>query len=179
MASPIPLSEAFRYCPRCGTRAAQVGEVPFSCPACEFRFFFGPVAAVGGILEADDGQVLLITRGRDPGKDKFGLPGGFVDPGEDVERALRREVEEEVGMQVDQCEYLTTEPNEYNYRGIVVPVVDVYYVCRVGSFATVTTCDREVAAHHVCTPGKGELENMAFESNRRALELYLERRRSR
>lgn len=177
MASPTPLPEVFHYCPRCGTAASQVGQVPFSCAACEFRFFFGPVAAVGGIVEASDGQVLLITRGRDPGKGKYGLPGGFVDAGEDIQSALRREIFEEVGIQVDQCEYLTTAPNEYNYRGVVAPVIDVFYVCRVASFAAVNTCEVEVASHHVCTPGAHELANMAFDSNRRALELYLERRR--
>ena len=46
------------------------------------------------------GGVVLIKRRREPFKDSFALPGGFVEYGETVEEALKREMKEETGLDV-------------------------------------------------------------------------------
>lgn len=48
--------------------------------------------------------VLLIQRGREPFKNKWALPGGFVNIDELLETACRRELEEETGLKVDKME---------------------------------------------------------------------------
>ena len=69
------IETAYLFCPRCGTEAVAVGSVPFRCGQCGFANFFGPVAAVGGLVINDAGELLLVRRARDPGKGKWGLPG--------------------------------------------------------------------------------------------------------
>lgn len=59
-----------------------------------------PWLGVGGIVFQDD-RVLLVKRGKEPGKGRWSIPGGVVDLGETIETAVRREVEEETGLQVE------------------------------------------------------------------------------
>lgn len=168
-----PIEQAYRYCPQCGAAADSVGEVPFRCRQCEFTAFFGPVTAVGAILSDPQGRLLLIRRARDPGRGLFGLPGGFVDRGETAQQAAQREIREEVGLDVDAFEYLTTIPNEYTYRGLTASVLDIFFTARVESFDRIDHDQHEVAGCWIGTPGDEQLNHMAFESNRRALLTYL------
>ena len=54
---------------------------------------------VDGVIIHNNG-VVLIKRKREPFKDHYALPGGFVEYGETVEEALVREMEEETGLKV-------------------------------------------------------------------------------
>ena len=48
-----------------------------------------------------DNQVLLVQRGRDPGKGSWGLPGGMLELGETLAEGARREVMEECGVKIE------------------------------------------------------------------------------
>jgi len=50
--------------------------------------------------------VLLIQRKNDPFKDQWALPGGFVDEGEDLETAAKRELLEETGVEVSSMQQI-------------------------------------------------------------------------
>lgn len=55
--------------------------------------------AVGAVVE-HDGCLLMIVRGRSPGKGLWSLPGGRVRPGESMAAAVERELLEETGIEV-------------------------------------------------------------------------------
>ena len=63
------------------------------------RYPSRPLVGVGAVIFRKD-CVLLVQRGREPSYGKWSLPGGLVELGESLEEAVRREVREEVGLDV-------------------------------------------------------------------------------
>lgn len=98
-----------RFCARCGaeSRVAQAGWQR-DCPACGTHHF----------PRTDPVVIMLVTRGdrvllgRSPAwpERMYSLLAGFVEPGETLEAAARREVFEEAGIRVGRVDYLMSQP---------------------------------------------------------------------
>jgi 8-oxo-dGTP diphosphatase len=58
------------------------------------------VPCAGAIVRDGEGRLLLIRRGREPGRGLWSLPGGRCEPGEDAATAAVRETYEETGLVV-------------------------------------------------------------------------------
>ncbi|MGD0380883.1 MAG: NUDIX domain-containing protein [Acidimicrobiales bacterium] len=58
-----------------------------------------PVVAVGGVA-VRDGALLLVRRATAPQAGRWTIPGGHVEPGEDLASAVEREMREETGLEV-------------------------------------------------------------------------------
>ena len=121
--------ELFRFCPSCGVPAT-AGANPFHCGACEFSYFFNPTVAAGAFVFNAAGEVLLTRRAKEPAKGKLGLPGGFLDIGESAEEGLRREIREEVGLEVTEIRLLCSAPNRYEYKGVTYLVCDLIFTAQ-------------------------------------------------
>jgi 8-oxo-dGTP diphosphatase len=59
-----------------------------------------PIVGVGAVV-LDGDRVLLVKRAHEPLKGEWSLPGGAVELGETLEKAIAREVREETGLDVD------------------------------------------------------------------------------
>lgn len=84
------------------------------------------IHVVAGILRDDHDRVLLAQR--PPGKHLAGLwefPGGKCEPNESPEHALRRELHEEVGVDIGTVEKLIAVPWRYPQKSIVLDVYNV------------------------------------------------------
>lgn len=171
-----PIETAFVHCPQCATANQEPGTIPFRCRACGLTLYLGPVAAVGALIHDSQGRLLMVRRAKDPGKGRWGLPGGFIDREESVEEALCREVLEETSLELIEWELLFTHPNRYAYGGIWVPVIDLFYLCRVRADQPLRLADGELESAHWVHPTAEQLDQMAFPSNRLAIEHWLRTR---
>ena len=58
------------------------------------------IPCVGAVIKDDQGRLLLVKRGHEPGAGLWSVPGGRVEPGETDSEALVRELREETGLTV-------------------------------------------------------------------------------
>src|SRR5690554_2993842 len=120
--------KVLKFCPKCGSPAFVVsGERSMKCLDCSFHFFVNAAAAVAALVANQEGKLLLTTRGIEPGYGKLDLPGGFIDPGEPAEKAIARELHEELGMKVQSVEYVCSAPNEYIFSAFSVFTLDMAF----------------------------------------------------
>lgn len=59
-----------------------------------------PIVGAGALI-LQDGKLLLVRRGSQPGQGEWSIPGGLVELGEKVQDAMVRETREEVGLDVE------------------------------------------------------------------------------
>ncbi|MFT3783413.1 MAG: NAD(+) diphosphatase [Nibricoccus sp.] len=98
-----------RFCGCCGTPTIDApGERAKKCPKCNALFFPGAAPAV--IVAITRGDEILLAHNRNFRPNMFSLLAGFVDPGETLEDAVAREVREEVGIEISELRYLTSQP---------------------------------------------------------------------
>lgn len=98
-----------RFCTACGgalalERAGHVGR----CTACGMEHYPRTDPAVIVLVESGD-RILLGRQASWPAK-RWSLVAGFVEPGESLEDAARRELVEETGVPVEHCRYVASQP---------------------------------------------------------------------
>ncbi len=99
-----------RYCGRCATPTEPApGERARRCPACGLVAFPRLAPAVITLVEREDGAALL-ARGRNFPVPMYSCIAGFVEPGETLEEAVEREILEEVGVEVGDVRYVSSQP---------------------------------------------------------------------
>lgn len=124
------MRQAFNNCPMCPSKEINFdGIKKYSCPKCGWVFYQNTAAAVAGIFEYE-GKYLAVIRNREPAKGMLDFPGGFVDPLESAEEALKREAREELNIEPDSVDYLCTSPNIYNYKSIEYSTCDIFFTAK-------------------------------------------------
>jgi ADP-ribose pyrophosphatase YjhB (NUDIX family) len=100
VASLNPTLDEIEHCPRCGAEPAKDPPRSLKCPTCGFLLFFNPKPVSAAIPRTERGEIVLLRRGFNPSKGLWTFPGGFLDLGESVEDAARRETMEEICVDV-------------------------------------------------------------------------------
>ncbi len=164
-------AHAFRFCPRCGAPLSRKLLKPTEperlvCSRCEFVFYLDPKIAVGTVIRAEGGGIVLVRRAIEPGYGKWVFPGGYVDRGEALETAAIREAREESGLDV-RLEGLV---NIYSYAGRT-PVIVVYAATAVAGTLAV---DDECLEAAEFPEGGIPWDELAFRSTREGLKDYLD-----
>jgi NAD+ diphosphatase len=99
-----------RFCANCGAATEpRDGGHERVCPACEAHHF--PRTDPVVIVRVSDGaDALLLGRQARWPEGRFSLLAGYVEPGETLEEAVRREVLEEAGVALDSVGYIASQP---------------------------------------------------------------------
>lgn len=164
-----------KYCPNCGKESLQWdGERKWSCQNCGFTLYNNVAGAVAVVIRYND-EIYLTRRNRDPKKGKLDLAGGFVDPKESAEETCKRELFEELQLDVDisNLKYLTSLPNVYQYKEIDYNTIDFFYEYRVPEKFEVNLELSEISEAVWIPLNELNLEDIAFDSQKKFFEEYL------
>ena len=162
----------FQFCPVCGgrldERQLKVGDpARLVCQACGFVFYLDPKVAVGTIIRTPDDRIVLVRRAIDPGYGKWVFPGGYVDRGEQVLAAARREAREESGLEIE----LHGLVDIYSYAGRA-PIIIVYAASMTGGALAI---DDESLEARLFARDEIPWDDLAFRQPFEALKDYVTR----
>jgi len=153
----VAWQESHRFCGLCGAanRSAEAGFVmACTAPDCGHRAFPRLDPAIIVLATRDD-QCLLGRKPEWPAG-RFSTIAGFVEPGESLEDALRREVREETNIVVADCHYLGSQPWPFPAAlmiGFHAHATSTDIVCNDGELAEARWVSRDdIAAERIVLP---------------------------
>jgi ADP-ribose pyrophosphatase YjhB (NUDIX family) len=167
------MAKPFEYCPACATKLNDAGEdEERECPSCGRTWYVNSAPTAGAVI-TNDGRALITERGSEPHKGKFDVPGGFLEPGEHPIDGLKRELREELQVEVDvnEDDLVQMHPHEYGEEGEWVLALG--FVARLVSGEPTPGSD----VHSAEWVSLGELESVEFawEHDRELVRKVLER----
>jgi ADP-ribose pyrophosphatase YjhB (NUDIX family) len=171
---PPWLAASLNFCARCGG-PLNFGFVDgenrerLACSNCGFVAYVNPRLVVSTIPVTDDGRVVLLRRGIEPGKGWWAQPGGFLEVDETVTEAAIRETFEETGLVVKPGEIIGL------YSRLEAAVVVLAFEAQVvsGEFRT----NPEALEIEAFAPEDIPWPNIAFSTTKWALRDWVARRR--
>jgi NAD+ diphosphatase len=161
----------FKFCPSCGKTGIVVFEKNgMQCTSCGYVYFHNCASAVTAIIETDRG-ILFTKRNQTPKKGLLDLPGGFSDYHESLEDALRREIREELSLELPVLSYFGSFPNVYRYKNVTYFTIDAVFTCRAADLSVMKP-NAELAEVFFSSPSSIDLKAIAFDSARNAITAY-------
>lgn len=164
----------YSHCPSCGgglqPQVIKNGDPSrLVCGSCEFIYFQNPKIAAAAIVLHND-RLVLLRRSIEPAFGKWVFPGGYMDLGERVEDAARREAREEACVEIEIERLL----NVYSYvdRAVVI----VVYVGRIVS--GVPAAGDECSEMQTFALDEIPWDELAFPSTRDALNDFIAQHRA-
>jgi ADP-ribose pyrophosphatase YjhB (NUDIX family) len=122
--------DGWTSCPRC--RAGLAGDgTRVACGACGFVAYANPKPTATALCVDTEGRVLLARRAVEPAVGSWDLPGGFVDEDEHPLDALRRELLEEAGLEVEPLEFVGVWMDRYGGDSTAHSTLNLFWTARV------------------------------------------------
>lgn len=169
----------YRYCPRCGSSLAVTKHDGQHVPICQnsecgFIFWQNAKPCASVLIPDGKGRVCMAIRAIHPDKGKLDLPGGFLHEDEHPDDGAKREIREELGVDISIEGYLGFAVDRYEETGTYS-----YYtliVCAIGRITKgVPQPTDDIAGIEWVDPATVSPGRLAFTNNKTFLDLWVRR----
>jgi 8-oxo-dGTP diphosphatase len=120
----------WQYCPRCAAGLENDGATA-RCGTCSFTAYASSEPTVGALVLDGNGRVLLSRRAYEPQAGAWDIPGGFLEEGEAPLDALRRELREEAGVEIEPLEFVGVWVDRYGGDDDATSTLNLYWTARI------------------------------------------------
>jgi ADP-ribose pyrophosphatase YjhB (NUDIX family) len=171
---PSWMAQTLNFCSNCGS-ALHFGEIEgedrhrLSCADCGHIAYVNPRLVVTVFPITDDGRIVLLRRGIEPGRGLWAQPGGFLEVDETVNQAAIRETREETGLLIEPGEIIGL------YTRLEAAVVTLAFEARIVSGTAAPTL--EALEIQTFAPEEIPWSGLAFRTTMWALRDWLDRHR--
>ncbi|MBL7054065.1 NUDIX hydrolase [Patescibacteria group bacterium] len=124
----------YKFCSKCGNKLVKkINHEKASrqyCNRCDLFFYQNSRPCVTAIIVKQD-KILLTKRGIDPYKGFWDLPGGFLEEGEHPKTGIKREVKEELGVEIKLDKIIGFFIDKYLSAGKDLYTLNVCYLSKI------------------------------------------------
>ena len=166
----------FKFCPKCGGKLEKIKQEDhcrLSCSDCHFIFYRNAKPTVGALIIDEQDRVLLAERGLDPKKGFWDLPGGFLEEDEDPEDGLKRELQEELGVEIKIDKMLGIFVDKHQDENDDCFTLNIHYLAKIIQGEPKAMSD--VSAFRWFKEEDLPLDKMAFKHNEKVIKSWLKK----
>ncbi len=125
MQKPINNLDLYSFCPKCSNKLKLKTRDKTKikqCSNCGFIFWNNPIACCSIVLHQEN-KVLMLQRAKEPFKNYWVLPGGFMNIDETPQDAIKRETKEETGLDIEIDGIVGAYRIDNDPRGIHIDII--------------------------------------------------------
>lgn len=141
--------------------------------ACGFDYYNTPNPSSSVILINNKNQIYLAKRAREPKLGSWVIPGGFINFYESAEDAAKREIKEELGVNLNNLNFFCSYSNDYLYKGTQYYPLDIFFISKVDLDEIEPVEKEELSEGRFFDIDKLLINDFAFNSQKQAIKKYL------
>ena len=164
--------KAYKFCLKCGGQLKNYAKYVLKCSSCGFKVYISPVPCNGVIILNKKNEIMLVKRKVEPKKGYWDLPGGFIQPDESLEQSVKREIKEELRINVKMDKIIGTYGDEYEFQNVLVPTLGIVVTAKPFSYKFIPKDD--ISSYKFFAPKDVLKQKLAFKSLRKGLKDYIE-----
>ncbi len=167
------LIRAYKFCPRCSGNLIFKKDNLLVCNKCNFEFYINPSPCNAVIIENEKQEIMLVKRKFDPMKGYWDLPGGFINAYESFEDSVKREIKEELGVEVKLGKTIGVYKDIYVFQDVENPVIVIVVLAKITK--GIIKVSDDISGYKYFPKDKVLKEKLAFPTIRLGISDYLKK----
>lgn len=162
--------EVYKFCPRCGGKLV-IKQDSLECINCSFHFYINSIPCNSAIIENEKNEILLVKRRVNPRAGTWDLPGGFLKSGENFFDSVKREIREELHVEIEIAGIVGIYEDSYLFQEILNPTLMITTAAKIISGKL--KADDDVSDYKYFSKEEVLKQELSFQGIRKSLEDYI------